>query len=152
MHSQLITRFPESNQYRQPEAGNFIIHILSESRSLLPETFSLTQKDRKHDKNNAHRLGPRETVQQAKCLLPHHLVLFPPFLSSRALAPKLPQKPDLHDLILHDLTQTALRNDFINSFQQMCKLTSRVVLFCFVLRSIKTFYSKDSVYRCPDTN
>lgn len=47
------------------------------------------------------------------------------------LPPKLPQKPDLHDLTLHDLTQTALRNDFINSFQQMCKLTSRVVLFCF---------------------
>lgn len=57
------------------------------------------------------------------------------FPTEGALPPKLPQKPDLHDLTLYDLTQTTLRNDFINSFQQMCKLTSRgffFVLFCFI--------------------
>lgn len=73
------------------------------------------------------------------------------FSAEGPLPPKLPQKPDLHDLTLHDLTHTTLRNDFINSFQQMCKLTRRVILFCFK-KKYQAFYSKDSVQRCPDIN
>lgn len=101
-------------------------HYYQEPSPLLKKTESMTEMI-------YTELAPGEIAQQAKCLLPHYVVLFPLFLSSRRTpaSQTSPDTQDLHDLTLHDLTKTTLRNDFINSFQQMCKFPAEV------LRSIK---------------